>query len=46
LTKAAFAVMIKFSDLVEDFDSMVDLIAMDAPSMSDKEVMEMIKDLP
>jgi hypothetical protein len=33
LTRSAFAVMIKFSDLLDEFESLVDEIAMDSPGL-------------
>jgi hypothetical protein len=31
MTRAAFSVMIKFSDLVDDFNALVDTVGMQAP---------------
>lgn len=39
LTRSAFAVMIKFSDLLQDFEMLVDTIAMEcSPELADKEI--------
>jgi hypothetical protein len=44
LARAAFAVMIKFSDLQVEFESLVDEIAMDSPGLEPKDIVKLVKE--
>jgi len=44
LTRSAFAVMIKFSDLLDEFESLVDEIAMDSPGLGPVDIVKLVKE--